>query len=431
MGLEKNDTNRADKSGGEPPAAPGNHAAHSSNFKHIRIKEIAVSRSDALSELICRHIREHGPGSFAWFMEQALYHPIYGYYSARRTRIGKAGDFFTNVSVGNLFGEILSGQFVELFDLLGAPDRFKILEQGAEDGQLARDVLSVLAQKSKASGWEYQIIEPSATRAAYQKAHLEKSPIPLSWVEDLDHAGTLHGIIFCNELLDALPCHVVEHDGKEWNEICVTEENGRLSFISCPIVDLKLARQVERLPTPLITPYRTEVNLAALDWTKSAARALTSGFILIIDYGFPRQEFYAPLRTEGTLTGYAQHRRQKDLLNSPGEIDITAHIDFSAIAEAALTEGCRLIGFTDQHHFMIGAAEGRLLEMERLANQGLHSAAKQKFLRQFKSLMHPNTMGLAFKYLLLAKGVTTAKAPTGFKYAKDRQATLQINVNLQ
>ena len=401
----------------------------SSNCKHIGIKKRPVSRSNALSELICGHIREHGPVSFAWFMEQALYHPIYGYYSAERIRIGKTGDFFTNVSVGNLFGKILASQFVELFDLLGAPYGFKILEQGAEDGQLAKDVLSALANESRTSGWEYRIIEPSVKRAANQKSHLEKTPIPVHWTEDLHHLDPFRGIIFCNELLDAFPCHLVEHDGKKWGEIRVAEENGNLGFVNGPISDRNLARQVDRLPTPPITPYRTEVNLVASDWIKSAARALTHGFILVIDYGFPRQEFYAPLRTEGTLTGYARHQRQKDLLKYAGEIDITAHVDFSAIAEAALTEGCTLLGFTDQHHFMVGAAEGQLLGMEQIANRDLHSAAQQRFLREFKSLMHPNTMGLAFKYLLLGKGVTATKVPAGFKYAQNPAATLQINVN--
>jgi SAM-dependent MidA family methyltransferase len=163
-----------------------------------------------------------------------------------------------------------------------------------------------------------------------------------------------------------------------------------------------------------------------LDWVKSAARALNRGFILIIDYGFPRDELYSPLRTEGTLAGYYQHQRLKDVLQRPGEIDITAHIDFSAIAEAASSEGCAVLGFTDQHHFMVGAAERRLLEIERLVGAGSMSPDQQRFLRGYKSLMHPNTMGLAFKYLLLGKGVAAAQAPTGFKYAKDPAPTLRL-----
>jgi SAM-dependent MidA family methyltransferase len=359
-------------------------------------------------------------------MGQALYHPIHGYYSSERARVGRAGDFFTNVSVGKIFGEILAAQFVQLFDLLGTSDRLKILEQGAENAQLAKDVIRALAAEPKSVGWEYWIVEPSAGKVGSQRAHVGQTSIPTHWISGLEQLDPFSGIIFCNELLDALPCYLVEHDGRKWMEVRVQEENEVFEFVLRPIENADLIRQVGRLPPPSITPYRTEVNLATLDWVKSAARALHRGFILIIDYGFPRDELYSPLRTEGTLTGYYQHQRLKDVLQRPGEIDITAHIDFSAIAEAASSEGCAILGFIDQHHFMVGAAEQRLLEIERLVGTGSMSPDQQRFLRGYKSLMHPNTMGLAFKYLLLGKGVAAAQVPTGFKYAKDPATTLQL-----
>ncbi len=385
-----------------------------------------MSRSNALADLIRDQIRRSGPVSFAWFMEQALYHPMHGYYSSERTRIGRAGDFFTNVSVGDLFGEILAAQLVELFDLLGRPDRFKILEQGAENAQLAKDIVKALAEEPKSAGWAYWIVEPSDQKAAYQKAHVGRTPIPIHWISGLKELDAFSGVIFCNELLDALPCHLVEYDGGKWNEVRVQAENEEFGFVLRPIANAYLIRQVEGLPPPSTTPYRTEVNLAALDWVKSAARTLQRGFILVIDYGFPRDELYSPLRKEGTLTGYYRHQRQKDVLQRPGEIDITAHIDFSAIAEAASSEGCAILGYADQHHFMVGAAEQRLCEIERLAGAGSLPADQQRFLRQYKSLMHPNTMGLAFKYLLLGKGVSLAEAPSGFRYGKDPVAALQL-----
>lgn len=390
-----------------------------------------MSHSTPLADLIRDEIRKSGPVSFAWFMRQALYHPIYGYYSSEHIRIGRAGDFFTNVSVGELFGEILAAQFVELFDLLGAPDRFKILEQGAENGQLAKDVVKALAPEPKAAGWEYWMVEPSAKRAAHQKAYIGQTSIPVHWISGLGQLDPFSGITFCNELLDSMPCHLVEHDGEKWNEVRVREENDVFDFVLSPIQNPDLIHQVKRLPPPEITPYRTEVNLAALDWVKSAARALQHGFMLIIDYGFPRHEFYSPLRTEGTLTGYYRHRRQEDVLQRPGEIDITAHIDFSAVAEAASNEGCAILGFTDQHHFMVGAAEQRLLEIERLAGGGSMTPDQQRFLREYKSLMHPNTMGLAFKYLILGKGVYPTEAPSGFKYGQDPAALLELGSGLE
>jgi SAM-dependent MidA family methyltransferase len=383
-----------------------------------------MAGSNPLAEEIRDCVRKSGPVSFARFMEEALYHPLYGYYSTERTRIGRAGDFFTNVSVGDLFGEILAGQFVELFGLLGAPERFKLLEQGAENAQLSKDVLKALTAEPKSAGWEYWIVEPSVKKKASQKAHLGKTSIPVHWITDLESINPVSGIIFCNELLDALPCHLIEHDGEKWNEMWVEEKSGIFAFVRRPIEDENLAERTECLPRPPITPYRTEVNLAALDWIKSAARALTRGLILVIDYGFPRQELYAPLRTEGTLTGYYRHQRQKDVLQRPGEIDITAHVDFTAVVEAADSEGCTLLGFTDQHHFMVGAAEQRLLEIERLTSAGSVPSDQQRFLRKYRSLMHPNTMGLAFKYLLLAKGVSPADVPSGFKYGNRLEGLL-------
>ncbi|HEX3444158.1 MAG TPA: SAM-dependent methyltransferase, partial [Chthoniobacterales bacterium] len=163
-----------------------------------------MSDCDALANRIRAQIRKSGPISFAWFMDQALYHPLYGYYCSERTRIGKAGDFFTNVSVGDVFGEILGGQFVELFDLLGAVD-FKLVEQGAENSQLARDVLKALSREPKSAGWEYWIVERLARKIAQQNAHLGTAPIPVRWIPDLQSPSSLSGIVFCNELLDALP----------------------------------------------------------------------------------------------------------------------------------------------------------------------------------------------------------------------------------
>ena len=385
-----------------------------------------MSGPNPLTDLIRDQIRKSGPVSFAWFMEQALYHPIHGYYSSERTRIGRAGDFFTNVSVGDLFGEILAAQAVELFDLLGAPGRFKIAEQGVENAQLAKDILKALAGEPKSVGWTYWIVEPSAQKTAYQKAHVGQTPIPVHWISRVEQLDSFSGFIFCNELLDALPCHLVEHDGGKWNEVRVQAEHEGFSFVLRPIQNPDLMRQLERLPPVSVTPYRTEVNLAALDWIKPAARALQRGFILIIDYGFPRNELYSPARSQGTLTGYYRHQRQKDVLQRPGEIDITAHIDFSAIAEAASNEGCAILGYADQHHFMVGAAEQQLLEIDRLAGAGSLPADQQRFLRQYKSLMHPSTMGLAFKYLLLGKGVSPAEVPSGFRYGKDPGAALQL-----
>jgi SAM-dependent MidA family methyltransferase len=385
-----------------------------------------VNEPNPLACVIRERIRKDGPVSFAWYMEMALYHPIFGYYSADRTRIGRKGDFFTNVSVGSLFGEVLAAQFVELFDLLEAPTRFRLVEQGAETGQLAADIVTALSRNPKANDWEYWIIEPSTRKTATQEKQIGQPSIPVRWRPSPNSVEPFSGVVFCNELLDALPCSLVEHNGEEWGEICVTATEDTFEFVRRPLLDTKLFQRVERLPKPVSVPYRTEINLAAEEWVRSAARALSSGYILVIDYGFSTSEFYSPTRTEGTLTGYYRHQRQKNVLQRPGEIDITAHVNFSAISETAREEGCTVLGFTDQHHFMVAATEQRLRTIEQLFSGKPLPGTQEKFLREFKSLMHPQTMGLAFKYLLLGKNVPAGQVPSGFTYAKDASLTLEL-----
>jgi SAM-dependent MidA family methyltransferase len=379
-----------------------------------------------LAEILRERIRQEGSIPFTQYMATALYHPVFGYYSTDRTRIGRKGDFFTNVSVGKLFGEALATQFIELFDLLGAPARFRLLEQGAETGHLAADIIAALSANPKTVGWEYYIVEPSVEKIRTQESQIKEPAIPVHWRPVLDSIEPFTGIIFCNELVDAFPCSLVEYDGENWGELCVTTNKGAFEFVRRPLLDPQLVQRVERLPRPSIVPYRTEINSTAESWIRSAFRALSGGYILVIDYGFSHQEFYSPARTEGTLTGYYRHQRQTNVLQRPGEIDITAHVNFSAIGEAARQEGCSVLGFTDQHHFTVAAMEDRIRAIEqRFSGQSL-PAPEQQFLREFKSLMHPNTMGLAFKYLLLGKNVPTGRTPSGFKYGKDPVAALQI-----
>jgi SAM-dependent MidA family methyltransferase len=385
-----------------------------------------VSEPSPLAEILRERIRQEGSIPFTQYMATALYHPVFGYYSTDRTRIGRKGDFFTNVSVGKLFGKALATQFVELFDLLGAPPRFRLLEQGAETGHLATDIIAALSANPKTVDWEYCIVEPLAEKIRTQESQVKETAIPVHWRPSLDPIEPFTGIIFCNELLDAFPCSLVEYDGENWGELCVTTNQGAFEFVRRPLLDPQLIQRVERLPKPSIAPYRTEINLAAESWVRSAAWALSFGYILVIDYGFSHQEYCSPARIEGTLTGYHQHQRQTNVLQRPGEIDITAHVNFSAIGEAAHQEGCSVLGFTDQHHFMVGAMEDRMRAIEQLFSGRSLPASEEQFLREFKSLMHPHTMGLAFKYLLLGKNVPAGRTPSGFKYGKEPAIALGL-----
>ena len=386
----------------------------------MRYLKSVSTNTPELEQIIRDEIRCLGPISCERFIELALYHPLLGYYSRDRLRIGRRGDFITNVSVGKLFGEILADQTVELWELLDRPPEFTIVEAGAENGALASDLLNRLSQVEPAVRWSYVISEPDERKQDQQRQQITKGTV--RWVKSLDELDSVTGIILGNELLDAIPTRVVEFSEDRWREVCVTLENGTFKFGLEPIKDPRLAARIDKIPLPLPQPYRTEINLAATDWIGDAGRALRRGFVLMIDYGYSRSDYYSSLRTEGTLTSYRNQQRQESMFEGIGETDITAHVDFTAIAEAGLEAGCQLLGFTDQHHFMVGAGESRMRSFE--SSDGRKD--RDQFLRAYKTLMHPEMMGLAFKYLLLGKGVPTAEKPSGFRYASEAKQVLGL-----
>ncbi len=386
-----------------------------------------MSGSSPLVTLIREHLQRHGPVAFPWFMEQALYHPKYGYYTSSRLRIGKQGDYYTNVSVGHLYGQLLAGQLIEMWKLLGKPARFTVVEQGAEDGQLAFDILSAISEDSSEAGQciHYTILEPTPAKQRQQQARLEPHFLAkMRWLPDLADLERVTGAFISNELVDAMPVHIVDYRPGEWSELLVDLHNEKFCFVPAKIQEPELVQALEKLPWPVAPPYRTEVNLAAARWIRSVSAKLEQGFVLIVDYGYARDEYYKPERTTGTLSCYSRHRRSDNPLERPGEIDITAHVDFTALAEAALQGSLQVSGYTDQHHFMVGAAESRLLAIEKaVALDGLtpdHTA----FLRPYRTLMHPGTMGMAFKFLLLTKGLDGRPASSGFKYGSDPRKSL-------
>ncbi|MCE9610631.1 MAG: SAM-dependent methyltransferase [Chthoniobacter sp.] len=362
-----------------------------------------------LTEILRARIAAAGSIPFRNFMEAALYHPEHGYYTSGRARIGRGGDFFTSVSVGPLFGTLLAQQFAEMWERLGRPGEFTIVEQGAHHGDFARDTLAALRALAPAcfTATRYHIIEPSPTLRAAQSAAL--AGFAVQWFPSLDALPAFTGVHFSNELLDAFPVHLVTWDGAAWRETHVALAGDHFAFTDSPITSAPLHAALARLPS-VPAGYRTEVNLAALTWLDSLATKLTRGFALIIDYGFPRAEYYRPDRTTGTIAGYAQHRRVADLLAAPGETDLTAHLDFTALAERATTAGLRLAGFTDQHHFIVA------LSTLHFPGTIPNTAASQRELRAFKTLMHPQMMGRAFHVLAMEKTDTPAPL-TGFRFA--------------
>jgi SAM-dependent MidA family methyltransferase len=357
-------------------------------------------------------IRREGPVRFDWFMEQTLYHPEFGYYSSGQGQIGRRGDYFTNVSVGPLFGRLLAVQFAEMWEMLGRPGEFTIVEQGAHEGDFARDVLEAVRSGAPDffAALRYCVIEPFPILEARQRDRLGGFGEKTMWRKSLSELEPFTGVHFSNELLDSLPVRLIRREGDaDWEEKFVADSGNRFEFVSRPVFDEQLRQRLVRIPQYSGEAYETEVNLAALDWVENVSRRLARGFVLAVDYGYARDDFYSAARTTGTLQGYAKHRRVTSPLEDVGHVDITASVEWTSIVERAEESGLTIIGFTDQHHFVTGL----LVRLTPGENER----------RALQTLMHPEFLGTRFQYLALGKGI--AESPlTGLRFARDPRKTL-------
>src|SRR5215468_1552133 len=277
-----------------------------------------------LLRIIRAQIEKHGPVSFAWFMQQALYHPAHGYYTSGRCAIGRKGDYFTNVSVGPLFGQLLASQFAEIWGRLGKVNDFVIVEQGAHDGQFALDVLEFVQTRLPEffEALRYRILEPFPILEQQQRRKLEAFGDKIEWRESPE---PFTGVHFSNELLDAMPVRLIS-DG---TEKLVGLDGDNFIFVE---------RQVDK----------TMFNQAALDCVDQIAANLQRGYFIAIDYGFLEEQF------ERNVQVRAQHRHLDSPFEQIGDADITMSVDWGSVIARARANGLRVAGFTDQHHFLTG-----------------------------------------------------------------------------
>jgi SAM-dependent MidA family methyltransferase len=374
--------------------------------------------NSALLDFIREAIRERGPVTFRWFMEQALYHPEHGFYSSGRCVIGRRGEYFTNVSVGPLFGRLMSAQFGEAWELIGQPNDFTIVEQGADNGDFARDALEAARTDRPEffGALRYRIVEPFPNLQRRQEITLKMFHEKIEWRKSVEQLEPFTGVHFSNELIDALPVHLIGAAKDAWEEKYVTTGENDLEFTRGPLSTEELRQHLKNLPAPPPSNYETEVNLAALDWIEMLSRKLVRGFVLAVDYGYSRDEFFAAERTTGTLQSYANHRAAASPLLDPGETDITAHVDWTSLAERAERCGLGLAAFTDQHHFITAIATA-LLPNELCATER----------RALQTLLHPELLGRTFQILALSKNFYSDRELTGFKFARSPRPVLGLN----
>ena len=375
----------------------------------------------SLRQFIVDEIRRDGPMPFSRYMELCLYHPELGYYSRATEQFGKAGDFYTSSDVHAVFGRLLARQFEEMWLGVDSPARIDVIELGPGRGLFAADVLDWSAQQFPdfARALRYELVEQSPTfRARLQErlaSHITKSKAAVfDSLESAASATGQHLILFANEFFDALPVEIVDHRGS----VRVTEHHGRFveQFVPPSAQELSFLDSYGVHPEP---GERVEVPLASLPWMDRIARAFDgrSGFAIVIDYGYTREEQLAG-RHRDTLMTYRRHQASPSPYEAPGEQDITAHVNFTELRSRGSELGLEPIALLTQSQFLIGIGE------ETQFADGFQDCElpqeRAKVALQLKHLISPEAMGETFQVLLLSHGVPKEKAAqlSGLKLAR-------------
>lgn len=360
---------------------------------------IAQAHSDRLCELIKTDIAaQAGWIPFSRFMELALYAPGLGYYSAGARKFGPDGDFVTAPEISHLFGRSMARQVADIM----AQSSPQVIELGAGSGKLAADVLKEL-ERMQALPQRYSILEVSPDLRTRQQALLQEC-VPhlfhlVHWLDVLP--GRINGVLIANEVLDALPVHLLHWERAQIMERGVGYASGHFTWQDRLPQDDTLLQAAQRIHAP--DAYLSETSLAVRGLVSSLCERLQQGVLLFVDYGFGAGEYYHPQRTHGTLMCHYRHHAHDDPFFLPGLQDITAHVDFSAVAESAIASNAHLLGYTTQAHFLINCGIADFLAEADPGNV----RAYLPLSAQLQKLTSPAEMGELFKVIAVGKGVET------------------------
>ncbi|WP_353259756.1 class I SAM-dependent methyltransferase [Prochlorothrix hollandica] len=373
--------------------------------------------------------------TFADYMDWALYDPAQGYYS-QRVALGQGGDFFTSAHLGPDFGQLLAVQFQEMWQVLGQPQPFTLVEMGAGEGLLAADILAYLEHHDRPcfEALHYGIVERSPRLRHQQRqtlapwvasdppaleqpgAHPAQTVQWYTW--DQLTANPIVGCCFSNELVDAFPVHQVVATGGQLREVYVTWDHQQhrpvevLGDLSTPALAAYFADLGLNLTQPPYGDgYRTEVNLAAQDWLTTVAQGLQRGYVLTLDYGYGSDRYYQPSRAQGTLQAYRRHRHHNEPYQAPGHQDLTAHVNFTALEQWGDRQGLRPLGFVPQALFLMALGLGDRLAA--LSNPATAPPSLPDLLQRrdaLHQLLDMSSSGLGnFGVLLQGKGLSPAE----------------------
>ncbi|MDZ8054739.1 MAG: class I SAM-dependent methyltransferase [Aulosira sp. ZfuVER01] len=363
--------------------------------------------------------------TFAEYMDMVLYHPEHGYYSSNAVKLGfEGGDFFTSVHLGYDFGELLAEQFLQMWEILGQPVTFSLVEMGAGQGLLASYILKYYQQHYPdfLSVLEYLIVEKSPSLRQEQQQRLQDFPVRWCNLEELP-PNSITGCFFSNELVDALPVHQFILEAGELREIYVTTgdvgDKEDIAFLSIPKSVPSFVEVTGELSTPRLTEYfnlveinfaqngytdgyRSEINLAALDWLSIVSERLQRGYVLTIDYGYPASRYYNPRRSQGTLKCYYHHRHHDNPYVNIGQQDITAHVDFTALERWGDRCGLDKVGFTQQGLFLMALGLGSRIAALSYQEQSISQLLQRR--ESLHELINPLGLG-GFGVLVQSKGL--------------------------
>jgi SAM-dependent MidA family methyltransferase len=356
---------------------------------------------------------------FERYMALCLYHPEFGYYMQDRERTGVRGDYFTSSDLHPIFARLLARQAAEMWECLERPGRFTWVEMGAGRGLFALDFLR-WAQRARPdffAALEYVAVEPGARPQAHLRERLAANGLEarVRVASDLAEVEPITGSFFSNEMVDAFPVAVMTRAGGRLREVYVTAEGDELREQLGPISDPAVAVLLGRYAHEVEEGQRVEVSRRAVEWMRAVGERLARGFVVTIDYGDRAERLYTADRPRGTLLAYQGHQTSENFFAAPGQQDLTAHVNFSALIDAGKEVGLEFTGFITQERFLLALGESN--EFADLYDDGQTETEKLEARLRLKLLIYPGGMGSTFKALVQHRGIPAPQL-TGIKFAR-------------